>query len=380
MNPIRLLHRDAMDFMDKAVASQKDGDFETSDKLRQKALDLESEAAETLFASEDAEPTRSILYRSAASIALQCGLHARAERLIYRALAGTPPDAIAEELRDLLEDASFRRHLVLKGIQLSNTEVQVAIEGRGIGYGIAPTAEVVPRIEGTNILLYRTAERIASQSYRETGPPTNDIRNVAQSFVSLPRAASYAFTIRVGRSQQTLFEDPSEGVVDELLDCLALLDSGNQDALKERIVDPAYYNNFVALAQTILPDGSEVKTVGFTVQRNGETREVALRQTATEIRNSFRPLLSSKTQRVTRGVEKAVEVSGRLRLADALHEANKIQLASGGRSITVHVPEGMMTDIVKPLWDEWVTIEGIKMGRSIMLTNIRRQITQPSNE
>jgi hypothetical protein len=48
------------------------------------------------------ELTRSILHRSAATLALECNELREAERLISRALSGFPPIDIAEELRNLL--------------------------------------------------------------------------------------------------------------------------------------------------------------------------------------------------------------------------------------------------------------------------------------
>ena len=85
------------------------------------------------------EPTRSVLHRSAASLALECDEIREAERLIGRALSGNPPDEIAEELRDLLEDVYFLRHLSLRGIVLQPDEFQLSLEGDAIGFGIAPT-------------------------------------------------------------------------------------------------------------------------------------------------------------------------------------------------------------------------------------------------
>jgi hypothetical protein len=55
----------------------------------------------------DFEPTRSVLHRSAASLAVECCQLREAERLIGRALAGNPPPDIADELRDLLLDAVY---------------------------------------------------------------------------------------------------------------------------------------------------------------------------------------------------------------------------------------------------------------------------------
>ena len=171
------------------------------------------------------------------------------------------------------------------------------------------------------------------------------------------------------------FNDPSEGLVDELLDCLEMVDNGNQAGLRDRISDPAYYNNFVALAQNILPDGETVKTVGFTVRRSQGLRQVALRHTATEVREGFKPIVASNAQRISRGKERPVVVTGQLRFADSVHETNRIQVVpETGNAVTVYVPEGMMSDIVRPLWDEWVTIDGLKMGRTITLINIYKAV------
>ncbi len=373
MNNTTALHRQAMLLMDQANEARKIQDVETADTLLRSAYKLEATAADSLRLTENAEPSRAILYRSAASLAFQCGFYSEAESLIHRGLAGEPPVSIAEELRQLLDSVSFQNHLSLRGLELSNVEIQVVLEGNGIGPGIAPTAEVIPRLEGTNLLLFRTAERISEREYRPAGPPKDGIRDIAESFIGLPRAASYAFSLKVGRLQQMSFADPSEHLLDELLDCLSLIEEGDEAKLRKRIPNAAYYNNFVALAQTILPDGDRVKTVGFTVQRNGSVRELALRHTPTDIRDGFRPVLAPGTKKAIKGNERPVEVSGQLRLADSVHETNRIQIVSElGSAVTVYVPEGMMTDIVKPLWDEWVTIDGLKMGRTITLMNIRR--------
>jgi len=373
MNNVTALHRRAMDFMDAATASRRTGDSSGAYQQLRSAVNLETEAANLLRFVPSAEPSRSILYRSAASLALQCEMYSEAENLIYRALAGDPSEELREDLQILLENTSFKRHLAVKGVALSNRDVQVVIEGKGIGYGVAPTSEVLPRVEGTNLLLYRTAERLGERAYREAGRPTDEIKDLAESFIGLPRAASYAFSLTIGRSRQMYFDDPSENLLNELLDCLEFVERGDENSLRRRIVEPAYYNNFIALAQNILPDGVLVKTVGFTVQRAEGTREVSLRKTAHSVREQFSPVLTPTTKRIARGMERPVEVSGQLRLADSVHENNRIQVVpEHGRAVTIYVPEGMMTDIVKPLWDTWVTVDGLKMGRSITLMSIRK--------
>ena len=61
----------------------------------------------------DLEPTRSVLHRSAATLAVECSELREAEKLIGRALAGNPPDDIANELRDLLLEKIYSRRQVI---------------------------------------------------------------------------------------------------------------------------------------------------------------------------------------------------------------------------------------------------------------------------
>src|SRR3954447_9391023 len=112
------LHDQAMVHVDEAFVARHRGDIERAQEHSQKALRLEIAAAEEFRDSFTTEPTRSVLYRSAATIALDCGQHREAERLIATALAGSPPYEIAEELRDLLEQVNFERHLKLRGVML----------------------------------------------------------------------------------------------------------------------------------------------------------------------------------------------------------------------------------------------------------------------
>jgi hypothetical protein len=113
MNETADLHRQAMSLADQADQANRNGDGQTAQHLFRQAFDLERRAAERMISHNDAEPTRSVLLRSAASLAIGCHEYREAERLIATALAGNPPREICEELRDLLEElytqSPFRR-------------------------------------------------------------------------------------------------------------------------------------------------------------------------------------------------------------------------------------------------------------------------------
>ena len=102
-------HHEAMNFADQAALARLRGDAEQALAFSRQALRLEKTAAERLRDRWDVEPSRSVLYRSAASLALTCGEIREAERLVAMALAGDPPDEIADELRDLLDAVRLRR-------------------------------------------------------------------------------------------------------------------------------------------------------------------------------------------------------------------------------------------------------------------------------
>jgi phage shock protein A len=96
-------HQQAMDIAERAFAgkSHRSGEVEP---LFHEAFELERRAALLISDDLDFEPSRSVLHRSAAALALQCGEIRAAEQLIRTALAGNSPEEIADELRDLLAE------------------------------------------------------------------------------------------------------------------------------------------------------------------------------------------------------------------------------------------------------------------------------------
>ncbi|PSR19437.1 hypothetical protein C8255_02180 [filamentous cyanobacterium CCP3] len=102
MPNVDTLHREAMELVDKAVLARQQGDAEAVLALSKAAFTKERAAADLVASQFDLEPTRSVLHRSAAALAIECRELREAERLIGRALSGNPPDDIANELRDLL--------------------------------------------------------------------------------------------------------------------------------------------------------------------------------------------------------------------------------------------------------------------------------------
>jgi hypothetical protein len=374
MNELKVLHRDAMERVDLALSAKSLGEMERSLAYFREAYELESKAALALSNNLEAEPTRSILLRSAATIALDCNLTAEAEKLVCAALAGNPPIEIAEELRDLWEQVNFQRHLDLRGISLHDDEIQMSIAGKTIGFGIAPANAFVDRVEKTEALLFRTAERKKNKPYRDSGRYGKQLEENLELFVSVPRAASFAVTFKVGRGEQLSLPGTSlaEEIIDEVIECLSLFTEKNEDKLREKIKQEDYYRNFVALARGIAPDGENVNLVGFTTLRRGEIRRVAMRPEKSEIQDQA-PVTLAPPKKAQELNPVKVQVTGFLKMADARKQGkDHIQLiAENNVEHTVVVPAGMMSDIVRPLWEARVTVTGTQRGSKITLEDIR---------
>jgi hypothetical protein len=374
MNELKVLHRDAMARVDLALSAKSQGEAELALAYFREAYELESKAAFSLVGDLQNEPTRSVLMRSAATIALDSNLTAEAERLVCLALSGNPPLEIAEELRDLWEQVIFQRHLDLRGISLHEDEIQMSIAGKAVGFGIAPANAFVDRVEKTETLLFRTAERKRNRPFRESGRYGKQIEESLELYVSVPRAASFAVTFKVGRSGQLSLPGASlaEEVIDEFIDCLNLYTEGNEDKLKEKIEQADYFRNFIGLARGIAPDGKNVNLVGFTTLRHGEIRRVALRPERSDVQSEV-PVMLAPPRKIGAATPAKVQVTGMLKMADSRKEGkDQIQLIDqNGLQHTVTVPPGMMNDIVRPLWDTLVTVTGVQHGSKVTLEDIR---------
>ena len=102
----RTNHDRAMDLADEAIVLNSRGDVVSATGKFREAFLLERVAADEVAGCKDLEPTRSVLHRSAATLALDCGDKAEAIRLANRGLEGIPPEEIAKELREVLERAA----------------------------------------------------------------------------------------------------------------------------------------------------------------------------------------------------------------------------------------------------------------------------------
>ena len=356
----------------RPTSARAKNDHARAKRYFKRAFEQECEAVSLVAKAHSLEPTRSVLHRSAAALAMECGEYRAAERLIAAALAGDPPEELAEELRDLLEDVNFRRHLELRGLELSPDQLQLSIAGNATGFGMAQSDEFIERVKISEKLIIRTIERKLDRPFRETGKAIKEITDNFELYLSTPRAASFAVTLRVGLRQKQMnlpginhnhkiLSEP-EKILDEVLECLNSFAKNDTTRLKEMIPDDVYRRNFIALAERLAPDGDRVKVVGLTAVRDGRAKKVSLRSIAHERRDVPRPGETSSV------------VIGRLKFADETKsDRQQIKVVDDqGVPHAAIVPEGMMADIVKPLWGDRVKAYMVRRGKRSVLDRIEK--------
>jgi len=367
MTTVADLHNEAMEFTELAFLARMRGEQVDSMGLFQKALEHELDAIDKM--SERVEPTFSVLCRSAATLALDCNEFRKAEQIVTRALSQDIPEEIAEELRDLLEQVRFKRHLTLRNVTLEDDEIRMSLAGQGVGFGVVKFDEFLSRATDTSKMILRIVERKQHKPFRERGRPEKSLRDNYELFLSLPRAAGFSVTLKIGRPAQQflpgLLLEPAV-ILDEFMDLIDLANRSQFEEIKKRIPDPAYFRNFVALSKKIAPDGKNIRQVGFTAIRAKSERFVELTKPSVEFPPIAMEDSSTKSEHVI--------VRGVLLYADGMHADNgliKVIEEETKKTHTVMVPEGIMSDIVRPMWDSVIEVEGKREGNLIILEDIR---------
>ena len=364
------LHRQAMALAEEASLAEFKGEANRARKLILSAYEKEKQAAMQVETSM--EPTRSVLYRSAASLAIECGELQEAERLIYLGLSGSPPSEIYDELKSLLENIDFHRHLSLHGLTLLHNEFQMSMWGDVVAHGMTRTNELIERVVSMKKLIRRTVERRSGEKFHEGGKPKKSISEAVELYISVPKAASFSVSFRLGTSDQLSFPDldvptAADAIIDDIFESFELFNEPDIHRLREKISDPAYYRSFIGLARNIAPDGEAIRQVGFTTLWKGKERHVRLTMPREETPSiDIDPSNQEK--------EGYVSVEGKLLYADEMKEgAEKIKLKDDrGTIFKIRVQSGMMSDIVRPMWESAVIVSGNLAAGWITLEDIKR--------
>ena len=335
--------------------------------LVRKAFAAEQEAAESLFGSLGEEPSRSVLYRSAAVLALDCKEVRAAERLATAGLAGNPPGDIAAELREVLDRAHFQRYLGSLDIELTEDEFELNMVGPATLTGFATERIFFPRYRAAQSIFFRTAERMDGLSF--TNQPRKETTERFSFLFSPPREASFAVTVRVARNRSLPGMSQAGRVIDEVVECMELFNQGRDEELNERLDQPEYSNNFQSLARQLAPDGKAVTLVSLTAGPAEHRKVVSVTRTSG---NALAAELVGVPE-----LEEFLEtgrlvVKGTLAWADSIKKRKtryiKVEPADG-KPHKIAVAGDIMHDIVSPYYEQEVeAVVGInKKGKYYLI-------------
>ena len=357
------VHNKAMDYAEFALSAKRRGDSVEADRLFAQALELERKAIDLL--TERVEPEYSILHRSAATLALDCGRFRLAEQIAAKALAGDPPEHVVWQLRSVMEQVTLHEHLRLDGVELADDELQMSLAGARIGPGLAPLEDFFHRADATRKLIQRVSEHRCGQGHRENGHAEVSRPVMPEVLVSPLRAGNVAVTLKIGSPVEPEFPEVvgSKGLVDETLDVIETVAANTNGGLATVYPDKAYRRNFEQLVKRIAPDGDRVTLVGFTSVSAGKERRVPLTITRAELGAARRPVPPEVIDEM---------ITGRLLFADGTRQRSQsIQIVQvDGEKRRIRVPAGMMDDIVRPLWNEVVTAVCTVRGKTATLEEI----------
>lgn len=107
MTQIDQLHNQAMDLAENAFLAQQQGDKTAFVQLSREAFLLERAAAMLLQNQLDAEPSRSILFKSAAFLAFDAQEYQECRDMITYTLLGKPDNVIKAEMNQLFAETTM---------------------------------------------------------------------------------------------------------------------------------------------------------------------------------------------------------------------------------------------------------------------------------
>lgn len=384
MPTVNDFHPKAMDLAETAFRLKRRGEYDRAKQMFGEALLLERQAAALLPLAIESEPSRSILYRSAASLAYNAEDYEVADWLVANGLAGFPPPEIKDELKNLYEDINFMRHLSAKGLELSHDQWLMTLSGNATAYGRTLVDQLMLRVDKVTAVFYRTVERLLKLPYRTNGSVSKEIKDSYSLYINAFMPSSFAVSFQLGHPnpQIPLFPEfgerkpiEPEVVIDEVIKCFEILESHEPGELRERFADENYYQNFVGIAKQIAPDGDAIKLVGFTTIREGQERPLALRKNRQQLRET-QELGSKQIQNNGDEPSSTKTYKGILRYANSptTRKFGVVKLIDGIDSYTIKVPHALMKDIVQPFYEERVSIIVTEKGNSKFLEEINLDI------
>ncbi len=333
-----------------------------------KAYEYEKQAYILFSATSSNEPVRSSLLLNAAKFALNAALFREAEKMVALGLAGEPLEAEADELRSLAQSIQFSRHLFDSKITLNPNELVLSLLGNQVGKDKVKGNELLDRIDTIGKLAYRTADRLRNKPFNEKGKPGKAEIAEFESYLSLHPSSSFAINIGFGINNKGAFPplDSQPFLLEDLLTNIDLVNQNKIVELSKSIKDEAYRNNFIALTKKLSPDGDRVINVGLSAQVHNKPIVVAL----SKLKSTYGFDFLNKPKGEEHHEVREVEIIGTLFFADSMKSKIKLYDEFSGKEYLVEVPKGILSDVVKPFFEEDVRIKGMLKNKVIHLGSI----------
>lgn len=368
MSKICDLHDHAMDIMNEALDLKAKGEKEKASYLLMQACQLESEAAYQVAKEPETEPSRSMLFLGAASLAYQVKNYELAERLIHEGLSGYPTISVKDELYKLEDEIKF----FINSQKIASTITKYDaifrfVGGKAIGYGRINAKSFMQRMRALEKLFIRGIQRAYNLPF-EKQPQKS--AHIPKYFLNLGWEAPGSFGVRITASSEDnqLFLDgldiPSADVVlQNVVNNICLLGTGEEDKIREEIQNEEYFTNFISLAKEILPDGNNICQVRII----SKTKTVILTQTKSDLKNIINK--SGVTQENT-PAEKLV-YRGYLKISNGIKGSFTIVNEDNKNEINIHVRDAL-DELARQYFGEFVEIECEKKKKKLYLLDINQ--------
>lgn len=354
-------HNEAMDLAEQAFELvQRLPDL--SQELFEKAYYIERAIADTIEAIEENEPSRSIFYKSAASLALNAKLFREAEISACLGMSGIGNNVELDELRDIFDQVNFERHLYLNGVDLENNQFQLSFVGNEVGSGYIKSSELIDRLNIITDLARKEVEKKANKKFNSRGRPGKVVQMYPLYF-SAGMTGSYKIIIQIGNSKknQPLIGgkyDIEKDIIKSIIKKVEYINNNNLDALKKEYgTDDPYYDFFVESIKSFAPDGNKIKMIGFTTTIDGEEVRTKLTRRRNEIGRNENYENDFELDAIEEGT--IISIEGILDLSKSRKATHVFEvMADDGQSYKFEASEGELASIVRDNYKDLVRVTG----------------------
>jgi hypothetical protein len=358
---ILIKHNEAMDMAEQAFKLVRSNPS-LSKELFSKAYYIERAIADSIKPLEQNEPSRSIFYKSAASLALNAKMYREAEITACLGLIGAGDNIELEELRDIFEQANFERHLSLKDINLEENQFQLSFTGNDVGVGYIKSSELIDRLTIFEDIAKKEVERKANKKFSSRGK-SGKLLQMYPLYFSTGMTGSYRIIIQIGTTKvdNNIFGDKYEiekEIIMSIMKKIELFNSYDLEALKKEYEDQdPYYDFFVTSMKSFAPDGERIKMIGFTTNFNETEYSTKLTIRKNEIRSTIE--LSADLMLEQDEENEIIEITGTLDTSKSRKSTHVFEVMSEDeKTYKFEASEGELASIVRDNYKDIVKVRG----------------------